>query len=103
MDLAGWVHFSNNSHEFFDENSLHRVPQSPYSSNSTHSYFWLFRHMKTAQQGRKFEEREKLLMGIHNYLKEMQLSELMFVFHFWIECACRVIEHDGEYNQESTM
>jgi hypothetical protein len=27
----------------------------------------------------------------------------MFVFHFWIECACRVIEHDGEYNQESTM
>jgi hypothetical protein len=56
--------------------------------------------MKIAQQWHKFEDREQLLEGIYDVLEEIDLSELMIVFHHWIGHVRWVIEHDGEYYQE---
>jgi hypothetical protein len=73
--------FFKSSQEFFDENSIHRVLQPSYSLDIIHSDILLFGHMKTARQEYKFEEWEQLLVRIYDCLNEMQLSELMFVFH----------------------
>jgi hypothetical protein len=50
------VHFSKRSHTLFDENSLRRVPQQPYSSDLAPSDFWLFGDIKIALHRQKFEE-----------------------------------------------
>jgi hypothetical protein len=74
------VHFSKHSQKFFDDNSLLRLPQSPYSPDIAHSDFWLFGHVKSALNGFKFEEPDELLQRIHNFLNEVQGSELMMMF-----------------------
>jgi transposase len=75
------VHFSKLSQKSFDENSLHRVPQPPYSPDITQSDFWFFDHMKSALEKSQFKEPEDLLEAIIEFLKEIHLSELMIVFH----------------------
>jgi transposase len=79
------VHFSKLSQKSFDENSLRRVPQPPYSPDITPSDFWFFGHMKSALEKNHFKEPEDLLEAITEFLKEIHLSELMIVFHHWIE------------------
>jgi hypothetical protein len=94
------VDFSKHSQKFFDDNSILRLPQPNYSLNLAHSDFWLFGRVKSALNGSKFEEPDELLQGIHDFLNEVQGSELMIVFHHWIERVRWVIEHYGNYYQD---
>jgi hypothetical protein len=74
------VHFSKHSQKFFDDNSVLRLPQLPYSPDLASLDFWLFGHMKSALNGSKFEGPDELLQVIHEFLNEVQGSELMMVF-----------------------
>jgi hypothetical protein len=56
--------------------------------------------VKSALNGSKFERPDELLQGIHDFLNEVQGSELMMVFYHWIERVRWVIEHDGDYYQD---
>jgi hypothetical protein len=56
--------------------------------------------MKIALQESKFGEPEQLLEQIHDFLNEVQSSELIFVFHRWIERMRWATEYDGEYYHE---
>jgi hypothetical protein len=90
------VHFSKHSQKFFDDNSLLRLPQPPYSPDLAHSDFWVFGHVKSALHGSKFEGPDELLQGIHDFLNDVQRSELMMVFQYWIERVRWVIEQNGD-------
>jgi hypothetical protein len=74
------VYFSKHSQKFFDDNSLLRLPQPSYSPDLANSDFWHFGHVKSTLNGSKFEGRDELLQGIHDFLNEVQGSELMMVF-----------------------
>jgi hypothetical protein len=56
--------------------------------------------VKSALTGSKFEGPDELLQGIHDFLNEVQRSELMMVFQHWIERMRWVIEPDGDYYQD---
>jgi hypothetical protein len=90
-------HFSKHSQNFFDYNSLPRLSQPPYLPDLAPSDFWIFDHVQSALNGFKFEGSDELLQGIHDFLNEVQGSELMMVFQHWIERARWIIEHDGDY------
>jgi hypothetical protein len=94
------VHFSKHSQKFFVDNSLLRLPQPLYSPDLVHSDFWLFGYVERTLNGSKFEGPDELRQGIHDFLNEVQGSELMMVFQHWIECVRWVIEHDGDYYQD---
>jgi hypothetical protein len=64
------VDLSKHLQNFFDGNSLLRLPQPPYSPGLAQSYFWLFGHVKSALNGSKFEGPDELLQGIHDFLNE---------------------------------
>jgi hypothetical protein len=59
--------------------------------------------MKILWQEHNFEDREQLLEGIYDFFEEVDLSELMIVFHHSIGHMSWVIEHDEEYYQEETI
>jgi histone-lysine N-methyltransferase SETMAR len=94
------LHFSKHSQKFFDDNSLLRLPEPSYSPDIAPSDFWLFGHLRSALNGSKFEGPDELLQRIHDFLNEVQGSELMMVFQHWIERVRLVIEHDGDYYQD---
>jgi hypothetical protein len=56
--------------------------------------------VKSALNGTKFKGPDELLQGIHDFLNEVQGSELMMVFHHWIGRVRWAIEHDGDYYQD---
>jgi hypothetical protein len=99
LTIAGSI-FQSIHKSFFDDNSLLRLPQPPYSQDLAPSDFWLFGYVKSALNGSKFEGLDELLQGIHDFLNEVQGSELMMVFHHWVELVRSVIEHDGDYYQD---
>jgi hypothetical protein len=59
--------------------------------------------MKQARQGHKFEEREQLLVGIYDFSKEVQLFELMSIFHLWIEGMRWAMKYNGDYYHEYSL
>jgi hypothetical protein len=65
------VHFSKHSQKFFDDNSLLRLPQQPYSQDLAPSDFLLFGHVKNALNGSKFEGPDELLQGISYFLNHL--------------------------------
>jgi hypothetical protein len=71
--------------ELFAENSIIRVPHPPCSPDLAPSDFWLFEHMKAVLAGQQFPGPYDILIGIQEFLTEIQRSELDFVFHRWIE------------------
>jgi histone-lysine N-methyltransferase SETMAR len=79
------VHRSKASAYLFAENPIIRVPHPLYSPELAPSDFWLFGHMNVALGGQRFPGPEDLLVGIHEFLSEVQRSELELVFHHWIE------------------
>jgi hypothetical protein len=56
--------------------------------------------MKAAREGSHFKEPEDLLEEIIEFLKEIHPSELMILFHHWIERVQWVIEHNGDSYHE---
>jgi hypothetical protein len=79
------VHRSKAFENCFAENSIIRVPLPPYSSNLEPSDFWIFGRTKAALAGQQFPGAEDPLIGIQEFLSEIQRSELELVFHDWIE------------------
>jgi hypothetical protein len=65
------VHFPKHTQMFFDENSLLRVPEPPYSQDLAPSDFWLFDYIKSALQRFKFEAPDQLLQGICAFLNHL--------------------------------
>jgi hypothetical protein len=99
LTIAGSI-FQSIHKSFFDDNSLLRLPKPLYSPDLAPSDFCLFGHVKSALNGSKFEGPDELLQGIHDFLNQVQGSELMMVFQHWIERVHWVIEHDGDYYQD---
>jgi histone-lysine N-methyltransferase SETMAR len=88
------------SEDFLVENSIIRVPHLPYSADLAPSDFWLFRDMKAALVGQKFPEPEDLLIGVQEFLSEIQRSELELAFRHWIERVQWVLDNHGDLFHE---
>jgi hypothetical protein len=56
--------------------------------------------MKAALVGQKFPGPEDLLIGVQEFLSEIQRSELELAFHHWIERVQWVLDNDGDYFHE---
>jgi hypothetical protein len=56
--------------------------------------------VKTSFVGQTFDEPEKLLEAITEFLNEIQLSEVVMVFSHWIERVRWVLENSGHYYHE---
>jgi transposase len=65
------VHFSKATEQFITENRIGRVPHPPYSPDLTPSNFWLFGHVKTSLVGQIFDEPERRLEAITEFLNEI--------------------------------
>jgi hypothetical protein len=91
------VHRSKASENFFAEKAIIRVPHPPDSHGSVPSDFWLFEYMKAALAGQQFPGTEDPLASIHEFLSEIQRSELKLVFHHWMERVQCVLHNDGDY------
>jgi hypothetical protein len=59
--------------------------------------------MKAALAGQQFPGPEDLLTGIHEFLSEIQRSELELVLHHWIERVQWVLDNDGDCFHEETF
>jgi hypothetical protein len=70
---------------FVNGDSLVTIPHSPYSLDLAPSDFWLFGHIKTTLAGRLFNDADELREAAIEFFKEIQPSELQFVFHHWTE------------------
>jgi hypothetical protein len=98
VHLDNWrVHFSKVTEEFFSENAIVHVPHSPDSHDLAPYDFWLFDRIKTEMAGCSFEDPEKLLTGIQQFLDELSEKERIAVFTEWIKRVRWVISHNGEY------
>jgi hypothetical protein len=53
--------------------------------------------MKVVLVGQQFPGPENFLTGIQEFLSEIQMPELEFVFYDWTERFQWVLDHDGEY------
>jgi hypothetical protein len=56
--------------------------------------------MKTALAGQQFPRPEDLLIGIQEFLSEIQGPELELVFYYWIQRVQWVLDNDGDYFRE---
>jgi hypothetical protein len=52
--------------------------------------------MKATLAERQFPGPEVFLIGIQEFLSEIQRSELEFVVHHWIELVQWVLDNDGD-------
>jgi hypothetical protein len=73
------------SENCFDENSIVTILHPPYSPDLVPSNFGSFGHIKTSLAGPVFNDVDKLLEGVVQFLNKIQPSELQFVLYYWIQ------------------
>jgi hypothetical protein len=82
---------------FFEHNSLKRLPQPPYSPDISPSDFYLFEKVKNALIGQEIPDEPALLEAVTEILGGFSGNELQVVFHNWIEPDHGVIDADGGF------
>jgi hypothetical protein len=82
---------------FFEHDSLQRLPQPPYSPNISPSDLYLFGKVKNALIGQEIPDDIALLELVMAMLGGISGNELQAVFRNWIEPVQGMIDADGGY------
>jgi hypothetical protein len=82
---------------FMAEKNLKVAPHPPYSPDLAPSDFYLFGYLKEQLRGCRFETADQLLSEVKRLLSEIPASQLLDVFHSWMNRCERVIEAEGDY------
>lgn len=83
--------------DFFIKNSMHIVPQPPYSPDLAPCDFWLFSKLKRPLRGHRFESTDEIKEKSKKELKAIPTIEFQKCFEEWKNRWHRCIVSGGDY------
>lgn len=98
-----WHHDNASAHtaartvEFFDENSVRRLPHPPYSPDLAPCDFFLFPYVKDKLRGVKFDSSEAAIDAYLGHISDIPREKWLECFQMWFYRMQRCIACHGEY------
>jgi histone-lysine N-methyltransferase SETMAR len=90
----------HNGHTFsqkFDQGSIQRAPNTPYSPDISPCGFWLFGTLKHQMKDRDFQSQQEILQAITKRWDDLTFAEVQSVFWECTERLTWVAGNNGEY------
>ena len=91
------VHMSQESKDYYKEDKWQLTNHPPHSPDLSPCDFWLFKEIKTAFRGKKYETDTELALAVDLFIAQIPISEFEKCFKIWFERMDKCIKAEGGY------